>query len=399
LLNDLSSVIRLTEGAAALILAGAAGLFAVKLQHVRMNRQSARYLQKHREYFSYLAAHVGGEEPLMPPPGQLAALEKEAIRDKLVEWMERIRGEERWKLIGLYRDMGLAGEDMKTLKEGLHWMKVEAAHRLGVLRVQEAVPALLDLLRKEKYGPSLFIIARAIAKSARTPGVLREMTLVIAGHKKPCHELVADVLHDSSLDLTPFLESFLDEEDPDLQMIALLGLRGYPCPRLLPAFERLLETGSRSMRRKAVQAALEPVGIIHPQKLRELSRDKDEEIRLEAARVMGRIGTEDMIPHLLGGLKDKLWRVRYESARSLYRLGEAGVEALCRTAVKEENLPSGQIAKNVLIGELRISSARAADFPEEILPFHRCLNIYRRYFPEPGHKVPGVREKAMAGIF
>ncbi len=62
--------------------------------------------------------------------------------------------------------------------------RIAAAYRLGVMRTEETVPELLKLLDKEKFGSSLFVIARSVAKSAAVIPHLKEMVNILAKHRK-----------------------------------------------------------------------------------------------------------------------------------------------------------------------------------------------------------------------
>lgn len=249
--DHLSIVVNIAYAISALILVGFAVLFVMRLRTVRADRRRSKYLAKHRDYFSYLAAHLDGDAELGVPYGSLKPAELEVIRDKLFEWIEQIRGQDRAKLTDLCRRLGIVERELARLDSSAYWNKMDAVHHLGIMRCAEAVPRLFKLLEEEPYGSSLFVIARSIARCARDLSELRRMVLQLVKHRKGCHQLIADILADSSLDYTPLLTEFLREGDEDLVNIALLALRQYENPWTPGADEAAPADGKDAFRRQS----------------------------------------------------------------------------------------------------------------------------------------------------
>ncbi|MDF2724695.1 MAG: hypothetical protein K0Q59_4370 [Paenibacillus sp.] len=307
----------------ALIVLVFVGLFGLRAWSIWFERQCRRYSLKHQDYFDYVKSHLHEDAPLGKPSGKLTRIELKVIQNKLFEWMEKIAGAERDKLTQLCRDLGLVKLNLRRLCSENHWTRLDAANNLGVMQAKEAIPALLQLLDEESYGSPAFVIARAISRSAQSEEELDCMIRSIARHRKQSHRLVAEVLALSPVDCTSMLVRYLSEKDDELVKIALTGLQNRAIPGARELFPPLVRADDPGLRLLAVQAFVGQAEQVTEERMKELLRHGDAEIRLAVVDALGRIEQPYTIELLKMGMADLDWLVRFNSARSLARLEDS----------------------------------------------------------------------------
>jgi hypothetical protein len=320
MLGNMLAIIHLTEILSAIILLGASGLIVLKLRNLQVARQSHRYAVKHQEYFDYVAANLDEDQPLNRPFGPLRPLERKIIQGKLFSWIRQIRGVQRARLTELCRHMGFEAEQIKRLHSPFRWIQVDAAYNLGVMRSKEACPLLLELQEDESFGAPLFIITRAIARSARDSNDIRQMVQLVVEHQKACFELIADILQEVNLDYSPLLMEWLQSEEEDYVKIALLCLNGQTSLKTDEYLVKLFQSKQREIRIQAVKVWLKQSVSPTPAVIINFLAHADWEIRAQAARAAGASGSPILLEPLKETMKDEYWWVRYYSARSLARL-------------------------------------------------------------------------------
>jgi hypothetical protein len=315
--GNVLGIIYLTEILSVIILLGASGLIVLKLRNLQVERQSLQYALKHQEYFDYVAANLDEDQPLNRPFGTLRPLERKIIRDKLFAWMRQIRGVQRARLTELCRHLGFEAEQIKRLHSRFRWVQVDAAYNLGVMRSKEACPLLLELQEDESFGAPLFIITRAIARSARDINDIRQMVQLIIEHRKDCYELVADILQDVNLDYSALLIEWLQSEEEDYVKIGLLCLNGQTSLKVDEYLVKLFQSKQREIRIQAVKVWLKQSVSPTPAVIIDFLAHSDWEIRAQAAKAAGALGSPLFLEPLKETMEDEFWWVRYYSASSL----------------------------------------------------------------------------------
>lgn len=352
-------------------------LFMLKLRHVMAEKQSRRCLERYDDYFFYLQAHGEEDERLKVPHGKMTQREKQIIQKRLFELMERVTGVHRQKLIWLCEDLGLVTLDRERLSGWWKWTKVDAAYNLGLMRSEQAVPALLQLLERSKYDPSIFIVSRAIAKSARSSKDLRDMVLALIKHRKNFHQLIVDILSDSRIDTGPLFGQFLREADADLVKIGLIGLSVHAQPSMEPALYKLAQSADKEVRIKAVKLLCRDVRYLTKESIGKFLSHQDWEIRAIMAKAIGALGLFEQIPNLKTAVGDSNWRVRRNSAHSLAQLHVDGFLALCEILQEEEAGSKTQMAHQVVQEELEKGKHRLTDM-ETQLQYNQKLHYYHK---------------------
>lgn len=376
----------------ALISLGIILLFLMKISHNKELRRREFYELKHQDYFKYLQAHLGEEGRLQLPPGKLKPLERRVIQDKFMEWIELFRGEYRTRLIQLCRDAGFVEEDLKALNSLVYGRRLRAAYRLGGMRAGEAVPALLQMLRKGKYSSLSIVVARSIAKSAQTSGDVHEMLRCLLAHGKPIHHLAADIMLETGLDAGSILTELLDDPDPALVKVGLVAMWGQAVPEVMPVLGRLVGSKEKDVRAEAVKLYLSSNPALKDETIVKLMNDHDWEVRAEAARALGPLHAAGSIPLLVKALQDPSWKVRHNSAGSLAALGEAGFEALCQAAVSGTGIQREAAIQRI---EQVMEMEQKHSAIEQMVAYNKKRLIHDRYF---GVKQPVKRMTGVAAV-
>lgn len=342
----------LLYGISGAALLGLLVLFALKLRHIAADRRTARCLHKYRDYLIYLQAHGEEEERLKLPYGNPTQKEKQILQQRLFELMDRVTGVHRQKLITLCQDMGLEQYDLKRLQSGRKWTRIDAAYNLGMMRSEQAVPGMLQLLKNSPYDPTIFILARAIAKSAVRLEDLREMVKSVMAHGKNCQQLLVDILHDSPLDTGPLFASFLQEADEKLVKVGLIGLSSHTHLDQVPQLQRLVNSQDKEIRIKVAKLLCRDVRCLTEANVKLFMNHPDWEIRAVAAKAIGALGLSEYIPLLKQATGDSNWWVSYNSTNSLAQLQVPGFVALCEILNENREGSRKELALQVIQNEL-----------------------------------------------
>jgi HEAT repeat protein len=188
------------------------------------------------------------------------------------------------------------------------------------MRSKDACPLLLELQADETFGSALFIITRAIVRSARDINDINRMVQMIIEHRKSCSELVADILQEVEFDYSPLLIDWLQSEEDELVQIALLCLNGQTTLKLDEHLVKLIKSEKKEIRVKAAKVWLGQSASPAPAVIIDFLAHPDWEIRAQAAKAAGSIGSPIFLDLLKETVQDEFWWVRYYSAKSLERL-------------------------------------------------------------------------------
>ncbi|WP_427050299.1 HEAT repeat domain-containing protein [Paenibacillus sp. TC-CSREp1] len=381
----------------ALVIVGVIILFAMKMSHNGKQRKMALYEMKQRDYFTYLQTALTENSPLKLPPGKLAPLERRVIQNKLIEWIDQFKGEYRERLIELCREAGFVEHDLKELGRLRYGRQIDAAYRLGGMRCPEAVPGLMELLRDEKPGPMAIMIGRSIARCTTRHGELKDMLALLLTKGKSIHHLVADILLEANLDTSRVLLELLEDRNPDFVKVGLVAMWGQAVPEVMPALDRLVGAEHQDVRAEAVKLYLSASPALRDETILKLIQDPDPEVRAEVVQALGSKHASGSIPLLRKALRDADWRVRYNSAESLSKLGEPGFEALCQAAVQGTGAER-EIAMQQIESTMQQSGADHKAV-EQMIAHNKKRLLYERYFgPVRGENRPAKKRAGVATV-
>ncbi|MCM3341862.1 HEAT repeat domain-containing protein [Paenibacillus sp. MER TA 81-3] len=364
-------------------------LLMMKARSIILERKRAALLEKHQPYFVYLQRHIVDPDPFQPPKGPLSPLETRVIQDKLMEWIEKFRGAQRQKLTALCEDMDLVQLDRKQLSSMFYAKQMKAAYRLGGMRSAQAVEPLIELMKQEKDGPLLHVLARSVAKCAEHLDQLYVMLQQLTRHRKGNYLNAAEVLEETSLDVTPLLLQCMEDRDHNLVKTALLALRGQTGVTLTPALLRLADSDDKEIRSLAVKMLVRAGNILPEETICSWLTDPEGEIRAAVAESLGQFGYEGSIPALKQALTDSDWWVRYHSAKSLAMMGDAGFRTLCEAALERDDPFKSDMAKDRIHEEL-LREHFFANRRKQISGAHTKQSLYEQYFGQAS-SVPNIR--------
>lgn len=212
-----------------LILCGILASKAIRLRRERLIRQCER---ENRAYFDRIRQKLDQDGALPLPESPLNRIERAVVQEKLMAWADRLDGVSREKLTALCEDLGFVERELARLQSRWSVRRVDAAYRLGLMRSRRAAGALLEELRRQRFGPALFVIARSLALCARGTDDLEQMVAQIVKHRRPVHEMTASILEEAGEDLGELVQRLIASGHPDMRRIARLLLDKTPALRL-----------------------------------------------------------------------------------------------------------------------------------------------------------------------
>lgn len=275
----------------------------------RHRRRENRTLEKWRPILSAVAV---GEMPPLPP---LPLAERLPLMRLWVHLQSSMRGDAQWALNEAARKLGLDTVARAMLPKGALADRLLAIVVLGYLRDDEAWPPLLRIAGENDGALSrnalwaLIRIDPQAAAEQMTPFFICEVDwpiVRIATILKEADEHVAKVL---------------------LQRLPQLG--GEARPRALrlaealriPVPSDLLAAALRSGDAPSIVAALRNVnGPETLAEVRPLLEHTDWQVRVQAAKALGRVGDHADLARLATLLQDREWWVRYRAAQALLDL-------------------------------------------------------------------------------
>jgi hypothetical protein len=268
---------------------------------------------------------------------------------------------ERAQLAPLFKHFGFAEQETDVLRHR-HWgRRLRAAGHLGLMGDPSVVPALLSGLDDDMLDVRL-AAARSLAQLPAPEAVESILRSLAVPGELPL-KLAADVLAEyGDLAIEPLL-AFLREHDATTDgpavaaAITVLGMRR--ATAAVPALIAKLGDPEPELRANAARA-LGSIGS--PQALAALCErtlDPVWQVRSTAAQALGRIGDTQAIPSLTGRLVDVAWWVRFNAAEALFRLGYSGRERLLETLANHED----RFARDI---SLQVLQEHAAGVPAEV---------------------------------
>ncbi|MCD5324308.1 MULTISPECIES: HEAT repeat domain-containing protein [Pontibacillus] len=351
-------------------------IIGIKVRKKQLHKKTQKVMQRYQSYFTYLTQQLDAKEPLEVPKSELTTFEKKVFQRELVERLERLSGNQRDKLIQLCNDLGLKEFNMKRLKSGRHYVRLEAAYNLGAMRAKEAVPSLCKMLYKNKKDSTRFIVARSIAQTATSTGQINDMIHYLAKDQENNYQLIVDIAQESDLDLSGAFISLLKESNPELTKVGLFGLRHQPDSEIHSILRPHLDSKDFDIRTNTAKLMVAS-GQCSQKEMEQFMKFKDEEVRLYTGEWIGQAGMRQYQEVLELGVQDKNQQVARTSAKSLSQLGESGFRTLCKLAVS--NLSNGTVAFEAVHEHLKESAAGYAT-NRKIADYNQKLSIYETYF-------------------
>ncbi|XID90352.1 hypothetical protein ACF3MZ_17575 [Paenibacillaceae bacterium WGS1546] len=358
---NIEVAIKILYGLIILNIGFAVVVYAVKIKALRRTRTERRFEAKMKDYLTYILVNIEGNEPLNAPPFALNKVERAAMQQRLNDMIENFTGAPREKCMELCSRLGLVRHHLDRLDKGSYSAKIDAAYHLGCMRVREAVPALLELLRTHKRNSSLFVVARAIAKCARDERDVKEMARIVLRHNKGFYDLLVDMIKEADIDHGALFAEFIQQDSNELIHIGLSGLKDYTEPTVASAVYRLIDSPDATIQCKAVEIYLKSVHFIPGNVVQKLLRHPMDEVRVLAVQAIADLKLVPYIEAMRNVLLDESKRVSDAGAKGLLLLGEEGVARLCEVAAEARGSEQGEYLRTLIEDEIQSLSEQRQD--------------------------------------
>jgi len=262
-----------------------------------------------------------------PGVGVLTRFDRRLVRGILLRLALDLRGDSGEAIAGLYRKLGFLRADLVRLKSWSATTRTNAAADLGLVRITDALPALLEALDDRDVrvrqtavwavgqvgGPeTLAALVRLLGDPSRL--VARRAQEVLAERGNETKDAILGYARKTSsragrlaaIELLGWLRiaegadlllTFTTDMDPEVRIKSLKAAAAIGDPRFMEIFQRGLE-------------------------------DSRWEVRCQAAKGLSLFGSPDSIPGLTTALRDRHWWVRFYAATALAEVGPLGEEAL-----------------------------------------------------------------------
>lgn len=362
---------------------GVLTLLMMRARSLQKEKQRIEIFTKYRPYFSYLQQYIEDNNLSFHPLRSLNNMRDiTIIQNQFIEWIGKLKGEQRAKLTRLCEDMGLVKKDLNLLDSMFYARRMQAAFRLGGMCSALAVPKLLDRMEKEKDRDLMRVISRAIARCAEDSSSLAVMLRKLLQCEQINEWFAVRLLEESSLDATPFLIQFLEEDNGKLVKTALLELnRQTPINvsvALTSALLRLVNNQDRDIRALAVTLLIRMGNVITGDTIRRWLSDPEWQVRAAVVESLASCSTFENILILKQALTDSHWQVCYSSSKSLATMGDEGFWLLCEAAFEKDGTYKSNIAKDRIHEELLRELYFMNHQEQKSIEARKCL-LYEQY--------------------
>jgi hypothetical protein len=311
----------------------------------RRERRGALRARMSERLAGLLAAELGEDEAIAA-----LAQDRAAALDALVRTASALGPGERARLAPLFGHFGFVAQETAALRQRNWSHRLRAAANLGVMGEPAVAPALLRALDDEMLDVRL-AAARSLAQLP-APEAVEPILRALALPAELPLKLAADVLAEFGDAAVEPLLAFLGEHGEGADwpatavVITVLGL----C-RATAAVPMLIATLANLEPELRVNAA-RALGLIGSAQalaaLGERTLDPVWQVRNAAAQALGHIGDAQAVPVLAGLLRDGAWWVRFNAAEALFRLGRPGRESLREALALNPDPFARDISRQVL---------------------------------------------------
>lgn len=239
-----------------------------------------------------------------------------------------LRGKANKTLNELGYRLGIDVRARHLLDKGNPAEQLLATLTLGFLRDHEAWTGLEQQVKKTDSTVSLYAVWAMLKIDPQT--ALSRLTLVVIERGDWPLSQVVSILEDVKESYIPFLINVLPELDKAHLPRALYIAQGLRIALPSALHENLLRHPSIEIVVAALRIAADPVLLDH---IRSMALHDDWRIRVQVAKILGRMGDRSDIDTLKRLLEDSHWWVRYRAAQALVSspfFVRQGIETLIR---------------------------------------------------------------------
>jgi HEAT repeat protein len=275
-------------------------------------------------------------------------LETHVLRLDRAAWM---------RLSAALRRSRHAAAERRALADDSPWRRVLAARHLGLLRSRASWRALREAMRR---GPELVTQAAAMALARyRDRGSLRWLLArpaALARRSRPARLAVLRAFGRAGLPvIAEALAGEIEDRRLEIAMVEALGLGRHRDAQAL--IERRLTAADLDLRVAAARALGRMQAVECATALIGALKDPEWQVRAQAARALGRVRAPLAMHALAARLGDPSWWVRRHAAYALMELGEDGQGALRHVVATTTDRYARDMATEALEGGIRRRSA------------------------------------------
>ena len=313
------------------VLLGAHLLLVFYTVYLRLlgNLRDRRLARRSVVWNDLLMAYLTDETSTQSFVAAVPRWDRRAFANFIKPYLLDFQGEERERLMALMEALQFPTVLARLLRSRREWDRAFAAHMLGIMGAQACIPALRPLL-EDRSELARYTAAEALMQLRDAESVPRILTWLASGESVRFDRVLA-LVYEFGSEICPALLEVVERPDANLRVrrVAVDGLAHY---LYLQATWSILELSIHTPDRELRLAALRALVAFEDTTLRgffeSLLEDRDLAARAIAARALGAIGDESMVPRLVALARtDDFW-VANETVRALVALGEPGTAAL-----------------------------------------------------------------------
>jgi HEAT repeat protein len=278
----------------------------------------------------------------------LPSLSRAQRTDLLEEWnraRDTVGGTAAENLVTLAKRLGLPEIAKQMLARRRLSTKLLAVQTLGHLRDKESWPAIEELLKSDNTAMS---ITAAVALTDIDPklAVERLVPLITKRRDWPRTRVSRFLRMVGSELVSEPMYRAIRSSDPD-EMVYLLQFVQLAESDVIDALAQDLIRTSKEP--EVLTAALKLVsGHAGVPRIAALARHETWFVRMQAAKVLGRVGQEEQLPLLESMLDDQEWWVRYRAAQSIVSLPFLGPNAVRQLRNRQKDRYARDILEQAL---------------------------------------------------
>ncbi len=264
-----------------------------------------------------------------PDEHMLARLNRHRVRGILLRLALDLRGESGDAIARIYARLGFLHADLKRLRSRWASARANAVADLGLVRAQEALPALLE--RLDDVDDRVRQTAVWAVGQVAGQETLSVLVRLLGDPDRIVARRAEEVLAERGREAKDALLAYARKTATRAGRLAAIELIGWL--RIVEGVDLLLEFMGDldpEVRVKSVKAA---AAIGDPRFIPVLNQrlgDSRWEVRCQAAKGLSVFGGSDSVSHLQKALEDEHWWVRFYAATALAEAGQEGMDALLK---------------------------------------------------------------------
>lgn len=303
-------------------------LFTVYLKNTFL-RLLYQYVLEKYEYYIMEASlgRIERDSPLFRATFFIRNILRVIILNKIMS----VGGDARKGLVALYKDLGFEERDIALLRSSRWYHRISAITALTITRSERLKTALVDLISDRSLSVkislvkaiSLFggpeLLEKIIQCMSEMPDWVNErLTLTLMKTANLSYDRLMKIFNTSNARLKKYIVLLLFESDREQALRDLTNrFDDYDIETQISIVKSLYKTDS-----------IEKItGFVD-----KIMKSDSWEMRAQLVKSLGFIRDEKAMRYLVDGLDDRNWFVRYNSAVSIARFGERGIEMLSEFA-------------------------------------------------------------------